>query len=170
MKLIIVVMGILLLAGGGYIAYDNGWFSGQEEDEATDDGKSTQPEGTDLDTIPRADGLIQPRAGAARMPLPAHPKGNDGPKVGLVWAGNPLQLLRRPHHPIIRNGIVARIKEKVRPLIHLFRPGFDNLPSRLVPQIKHALRGQHPQQFGLRDTAWMINDYQIDHAIRKGQV
>lgn len=46
-----------------------------------------------LDTTPKPGALLQNAAGKT-LPLPPHPKGR-GPKVGLVWSGNPKQRNNR---------------------------------------------------------------------------
>ncbi len=87
------------------------------------------------------------------MPRPRRPAG-------------PLQVPRRTDQLVVRHGVVARVVQIVRPLVHLLGTRLArHEPLAVLPYAGHALRRQHTHDLILRGKAHILDHQQIDQVV-----
>ena len=113
-----------------------------------EDGDAT----TLVDDVKRAStrrDLRTDRRHAVMMPTPAR-------------IANPLHARRRPYEHVLRRWIAFAVVSVVRPLIHVFRPGFgDPLPCAILLHHRHAQWRQHAVDLLFGHRRCILDDEQV---------
>ena len=89
---------------------------------------------------------------------------------GPARAPHPLQVLRRPHHRVMRNGVSPWTMHEMSPLIDILRPRLDGLfPAAIHPGIGNAAGSQYTQNLIHAHTSQVFDDNKIDEVLDIGK-